>query len=126
MPFPPELKEAGLAVLIEHAKRGDTLTYKQLNIELGTPIDPPKGHYFVRQIGLLCDDLNARHLATTEHEFMISVLVRTVDSPRLPGDGFFRLAERLGRLAYTDDINARRSFVSDELEAIYAAYRIDT
>ncbi|MCH7231105.1 hypothetical protein L0U85_09600 [Glycomyces sp. L485] len=120
MSTPLELTEAGLAVLREYSARGETLTYGALNRELGSPFK--HGGNFPGQIGRLCDDVNAHHDATTGLPFMISALVHRGDT-HLPGLGFFELADRLGALPKTDDEQAKRRFVADQLSAIFAHYR---
>jgi hypothetical protein len=126
--FTAEDIEAGLAVLETYAKRGIPLTYTQLNLELDSLIDPPKGPYFAGRVGQLCDDINRRHLELNPScGFLISALVHGVESPRLPGNGFFRLADELNFIpTYTENRDTRRTFVAGQLEAIYAAYRTTT
>jgi hypothetical protein len=122
MPEPdPQLVEDGLEVLKRFAARGATLTYGELNRELGSPIASPSAG-FPGRIGKLCDDINKHHDATTGYGFMISALVHGVDSG-LPGPGFFALAADLRRLPPTDDVQTKRTFVEWECEAAFAAYR---
>ncbi|GAA2138843.1 hypothetical protein [Glycomyces algeriensis] len=122
MPEPdPQLVEAGLEVLKQYAARGDTLTYGELNKELGSPIASPSAG-FPGRIGKLCDDINKHHEAVTGERFMISALVHGADSG-LPGPGFFALAADLRRLPLTDDLGAKRTFVEWECESAFAAYR---
>jgi hypothetical protein len=120
MPTPLENVDAGMSVLLEYAARGESLTYGALNREIGNPFK--HGGNFPGQIGRLCDDINARHDATTGLPFMISALVHNGDT-RLPGPGFFQLAANLGKLPSTDDDQKKRAFVTEQLQAIYAHYR---
>ncbi|MCH7231613.1 hypothetical protein L0U85_12235 [Glycomyces sp. L485] len=120
MSTPLELTERGLAVLREYAARGETLTYGALNRELGSPFK--HGGNFPGQIGRLCDDVNAHHDATTGLPFMISALVHRGDT-QMRGAGFFELAGNLRLLPPTDDEQTKRSFVTDQLSAIYAHYQ---
>lgn len=120
MSTPLELTEAGLAVLRDFAARGETLTYGTLNRELDSPFK--HGGNFPGQIGRLCDNINAHHDAVTAQRFMISALVHNGDT-HLPGPGFFELAANLRLLPATDDLQAKREFVSGQLDAIYAHYR---
>jgi hypothetical protein len=114
-----QLIEAGLEVLKQYAARGETLTYGDLNRELGKPIPQPG---FPGRIGELCDGINRHHEETTGYGFMISALVHGADSG-LPGSGFFKLADKLRRLPLTKDQEAQRVFVSWECEAAFAVYR---
>jgi hypothetical protein len=123
-PIPPEIKDAALRILLDHAHRGATLTYTELNTQLPEPF-PAKGHYFANMIGQLCDAVNKRHERETGLDFMISALVHTATSPHLPGDGFFALADDLGKLPYTEDIPTRRAFVGRQLDAVFTHYGND-
>lgn len=115
-----DLIEAGLEVLKRYAAHNGQLTYGDLNRELGSPFK--HGGNFPGQIGSLCDAINRHHDATTEHEVMISVLVRSKTTGQ-PGPGFFELAASLGRLAPTDDDGKKREFVEREQLAVHAVYR---
>ncbi|GAB3230882.1 hypothetical protein GCM10027447_25610 [Glycomyces halotolerans] len=108
-----------MAVLRDYAARGETLSYGDLNRELGAPFR--HGGNFPGQIGRLCDDINTHHEAVTGLSFMISVLVHNGDT-RQPGPEFFALADRLGALPATEDGEAKRRFVADQLAAVFAYY----
>ncbi|MEV3936886.1 hypothetical protein AB0K52_13030 [Glycomyces sp. NPDC049804] len=116
-----QLVDDGLEALKRYAARSATLTYGDLNRELGSPIASPSAG-FPGRIGKLCDDINKHHEAVTGYGFMISALVHGVDSG-LPGPGFFALAAELRRLPPTDDVLAKRVFVQWECEAAFAAYQ---
>jgi hypothetical protein len=116
----PELAENGMSVLLDYAARGETLTYGDLNRNLGGPYK--FGGNFPGQIGRLCDDINARHDALTGLPFMISALVHN-GSTHLPGPGFFELAGSLELLPRNEDECAKRKFVDAQLDSIFAHYR---
>ncbi|WP_030161072.1 hypothetical protein [Glycomyces sp. NRRL B-16210] len=115
---PAQLPERGLEVLKRYASRGETLTYGDLNRELGEPFAPGTFH---GGIGRLCEALNQLHETTTGQPFMICALVVRADSGQ-PGDGFFKLADRLRRLPLIADAETRRVFVRWQCEAAFAAY----
>ncbi|SDE07217.1 hypothetical protein [Glycomyces harbinensis] len=114
------LIEAGLQVLKRYAARGETLSYGDMNRELGEPYKA--GGNFPGQIGKLCDDINARHSSASGLQLMISVLVRNGETG-LPGEGFFKLADSLGRLPLTDEMDAKRAFVQSQEKRIFMVYR---
>ncbi|WP_460543973.1 hypothetical protein [Glycomyces halotolerans] len=119
MSNPPELIESGLEVLIDYAKRGETLTYGALNRELDRPFSPAN---LRGRIGPLCDDINDLHDAKTGLPFMISALVHN-ERTRQPSEGFFKLAAERQFLPLTDDPDTRRAFVAAQLTAIHAHYQ---
>jgi hypothetical protein len=114
------LIESGLQVLKRHAARGETLSSEGLHRELGEPFEV--GSDLPGQIEELCEDISAQHSSGTGLELMITVLVRDGDTG-LPGDGFFRLADSLGRLPWTDEIDARRDFVNAQERRVFMVYR---
>lgn len=114
------LIEAGLQVLKRYASRGETLSYGDMNRELGKPYK--LGANFPGQIGKLCDDINAQHSSATGLKLMISVLVRNGETG-LPGEGFFKLADGLGRLPWTDEVDAKRTFVQEQERRVFMVYR---
>lgn len=111
---------SGLQVLKRYAAQGETLSYDDLNRELGEPYEA--GGSFAGRIGKLCDDITAAHSSATGLKLMISVLVRDGDTG-LPGDGFFELAASLGRLALTDDLDAKRAFVKEQERRVFMVFR---
>lgn len=111
---------SGLQVLKRYASQGETLTYADLNRELGEPFK--LGSNFPGQIGKLCDDITTAHSSATGLELMISVLVCDGETG-LPGDGFFKLAASLGRLAPTDDVEAKRAFVKAQERRVFMVFR---
>lgn len=114
------LIEAGLRVLKSHASRGETLTYTEMNSELGEPYKA--GADFSALMGKLCDDINDQHSGATGLKLMIAVLVRD-DETGLPGEGFFKLAASLGRLPLTDGVDAKRAFVNEQERRVFMVYR---
>jgi hypothetical protein len=114
------LIEAGLQVLKRHASRGETLTYGDMNRELGRPFELDAD--FPGRMGKLCDDINDHHSGVTGLKLMIAVLVRD-DETGLPGEGFFKLAASLGRLPWTDEVDAKRAFVKEQERRVFMVYR---
>jgi hypothetical protein len=114
------LIEPGLQVLKRYASQGATLSYDDLHRELGSPFGPDGDA--AERIGRLCDDITAYHSRTTGLQLMITVLVRDGDTG-LPGDGFFALADRLGRLTATDAIAAKRTFVDQQERRVFMVFR---
>jgi hypothetical protein len=111
---------SGLKVLKRYAAQGETLSYGDLNRELGEPFKleaevPGK-------IGKLCDDITTAHSSATSLKLMISVLVRDGDTG-LPCDGFYTLAAALGRLAPTDDAEVKRAFVKEQERRVFMVFR---
>ncbi|THV40233.1 hypothetical protein [Glycomyces buryatensis] len=111
---------SGLQVLKRHASRGETLSYDDLNRELGRPYEI--GGDFSGHIGKLCDDITVAHSKATGLKLMISVVVRDGETG-LPGDGFFELAASLGRLALTDEVDAKRAFVEEQERRVFMVFR---
>lgn len=111
---------AGLQVLKRYAAQGETLSYGELNRELGEPFK--LGAAFPGQIGKLCDDITTAHSSATGLKLMISVLVVDGDTG-LPGEGFFKLAASLGRLAPTEDADAKRAFVKEQERRVFMVFR---
>jgi hypothetical protein len=114
------LIEAGLQVLKRYAAQGETLSYADLNRELGQPYK--LGAEFPGQIEKLCDAINDHHSGATGLKLMIAVLVRDGETG-LPGDGFFKLAAGLGRLPLTDEVDAKRAFVAEQERRVFMVYR---
>ncbi|MDA1358917.1 hypothetical protein O1R50_04745 [Glycomyces luteolus] len=114
------LIESGLQVLKRYASQGETLSYGDLNRELGEPFN--LGAHLPGQIGKLCDDITTAHSSATGLKLMISVLVRDEDTG-LPGDGFFTLAATLGHLAPTDDADVKRAFVKQQERRVFMVFR---
>ena len=114
------LIESGLQVLKRHASRGETLSYSDFNRELDQPYK--LGADFLEQIGKLCDDITVHHSNATGLNLMISVLVRDSETG-LPGEGFFQLAARLGRLPSTGDADAKRAFVLEQEHRVFMVFR---
>lgn len=113
------LVQSGLQVLKRYASQRETLSYDDLDRELGHPYGPGGD---ADRIGRLCDDITAAHSSATGLQLMISVLVRDGDTG-LPGDDFFALAARLGRLPATDAIAARRTFVDQQERRLFMVFR---
>ena len=110
---------SGLEVLKRYASQGATLSYDELHRELGSPFgsDDAPG-----RLGKLCDDITVFHSRATGLHLMISVLVRDGETG-LPGDEFFALAARLGRLPETDAVATKRAFVEAQSKRVYMVFR---
>lgn len=114
------LPERGLEVLKQYAARSQTLSYGDLNREIGKPFVPGT-QAFRSGIGSLCDAVNGLHETTTGRSFMISALVTRADTGQ-PGEGFFKLADRLRLLPLIADAETRRVFVRWQCEAAFETY----
>ncbi|MCI0428299.1 MAG: hypothetical protein L0Z46_09820 [Nitrospiraceae bacterium] len=83
-------------------------------------IDQP-GHHMAREVGQILGEISE-----DEHKAgrpMLSSVA--VGVPGYPGDGYFELARRLGKLA-TSDREGTRKFWLDEKERVYETWKVDS
>ena len=100
--------------LKEVARAQDLIYYQQVGDLVGLHMDDPGDRVVIAQ---LLDDIN-REEVTEHHRPMLSaVVVRKEDS--IPGQGFFKCAEKLGRCA----LSADETFYFEELKRVYDAWR---
>ncbi len=95
-------------ILIERARNRETIAYSELAGAISNVSLPPDS-------GKLADIL--REISSEEHAAgrgMLSAVVVHGKGNRMPGPGFFRLAESLGR-----DTKDKRVFWSNELERVH-------
>gem|GEM_PF-662625 len=98
-------------ILIEHARHRETTTYSDLCADVTVIHLRPYSWALMAMLGEVCSEEDA------ERGTMLASLVTKKDDEGLPGEGYFRHAERLGR-----DISDRRAFWESEIEKIFAVW----
>jgi hypothetical protein len=99
--------------LVKAARHRGTVTYQEVADVVGMPT---VGAHMGKEVGHLCGEISE-----DEHKLgrpMLSAVVVGVDGT--PGDGFFKLAEDLGKLAGGDD---RVRFWREEQSAVYKLWQ---
>lgn len=99
--------------LIRAATARTVLHYKEVATLIGVP---PAGHHMARQVGQVLGEISE-----DEHGWgrpMLSVVA--VSEAGVPGEGFFKLARRLGKLG--DSGADEQAFLEAELERVYDAW----
>ena len=111
-----ELKKSAKAearkILINLAKKELTTTYKHLALKIG--FDPFRWND--RRFYKLLEDLSVEE--KSKNRGMISALVVCERKPRLPGIGFFRLAEGLGC-----SVENEEACWKEQRDIVFAAWR---
>jgi len=112
--FPAEAwetaKAEAKAMLVARARRRETITYSELCRGVHAISLKPRSWAIMAFLNEVCSEEDA------EHGVMLATLVVRADSG-LPGDGYFRHAERLGR-----DVADREAYWHQEAERVYAAF----
>lgn len=113
----------GHLYLVQKAKLGLPTDYTALNGYLRERTDS-SGFDFSQQsdrtaMGELLGDIVREDLPTSG--YMITSIVMYLDENR-PGEGFYRLAESLGRLPLGASAETKEQFWVDEMKGIYAKY----
>jgi hypothetical protein len=112
--FPIEAWEAAKAqanaLIEERARSRSTVTYAELCREVTAITLKPRSWAIMRFLNEICTEADARY------GIMLATLVVRADTG-LPGNGYFRHAERLGR-----DVTDREAYWRNEAERVYAAY----
>lgn len=98
-------------VLIEHARRRETTTYSGLCTDVTVIQLRPYSWALMAMLGEVCSEEDAARGT------MLASLVTKKGGDGLPGAGYFRHAERLGR-----DVSDPRVFWESEVEKIYAVW----
>jgi hypothetical protein len=104
--------------LIRAAQQGTLLYYKEVAHHLGIH---HAGHHMARQVGQVLGEISE-----DEHQAgrpMLSAIA--VNEAGFPGDGFFKLARRLGKLT-TQDARAEEQFLNSERSSVYATWAPST
>lgn len=97
--------------LLEAAKSRHLLHYVEVADLIGVP---RAGHHMARQVGQVLGEISEdEHNAG--HPMLSAIAVSEAD---FPGDGFFKLARRLGRLSEYDS-QAERAFLQSEQQSVY-------
>ena len=112
--FPVDAWEAGKqqanAFIQQRARERGTLTYAQLCREVTAITLKPRSWAIMGFLNEICTEADA------QYGIMLATLVVRADT-ELPGDGYFRHAERLGR-----DISDREAYWHSEAERVWAAF----
>lgn len=112
--FPPEAWEAAKqqanAFIQQRARERGTLTYAELCREVTAITLKPRSWAIMGFLNEICTEADAKH------GIMLATLVVRADTG-LPGDGYFRHAERLGR-----DVADREAYWRREAERVWAAF----
>lgn len=98
-------------ILIEHARRRETTTYSGLCADVSAIRLRPYSWALMAMLGEVCSEEDAARGT------MLASLVTKKSGDGLPGAGYFRHAERLGR-----DISDPRAFWESEVERIFAVW----
>ncbi|MDO8847469.1 MAG: hypothetical protein Q7W51_03655 [Coriobacteriia bacterium] len=98
------------AFIQQRARERRTLTYAELCREVTAITLKPRSWAIVGFLNEICTEADARY------GIMLATLVVRADSG-LPGDGYFRHAERLGR-----DVTDRDEYWRSEAERVWAAF----
>lgn len=98
-------------ILIGHARRRETTTYSDLCRDVTVVALRPYSWALMAMLGEVCSEEDA--IRGT----MLASLVTKKDADGLPGAGYFRHAERLGR-----DVSDPRAFWESEVEKIFMVW----
>ena len=101
--------------LVSLAKNRKKISYQVLSDQCGLGLDMRFEHHR-DQIGKLLGAISTQE--HEQHRPLISVLVFR-DDKNIPGKGFFKLANRLGKFAGSRNYNAKHHFFVNELQATY-------
>ena len=100
--------------LKEVARAQDSIYYQQVGDLVGLHMDDPGDRVVIAQ---LLDDINREEVAEHDRPMLSAVVVRKEDD--IPGPGFFKCAQKLGR--YT--VGPELDFYCEELQRVYDAWR---
>jgi len=103
-------KQQANALIQQRARERGTLTYAELCREVTSITLKPRSWAIMGFLNEICTEADARY------GIMLATLVVRADSG-LPGDGYFRHAERLGR-----DVSDRETYWRSEAERVWAAF----
>lgn len=103
-------KSQANALIEARARERGTLTYADLCREVTAITLKPRSWAIKAFLNEICTEADARH------GIMLATLVVRADTG-LPGDGYFRHAERLSR-----DVADRETYWRSEAERVWAAY----
>lgn len=103
-------KQQANAFIQQRARECGTLTYAELCREVTAITLRPRSWAIMGFLNEICTEADAKH------GIMLATLVVRADTG-LPGDGYFRHAERLGR-----DVADREAYWRSEAERVWAAF----
>ena len=104
------------AELIRAAQYRGVTTYQAIAQLMGLPVT---GAYMGTETGKMLGEISEDELSQGRH--MPSALV--VNASGLPGQGFFTLAEGLGKLPADATEDEKRRFWEEERDAVYATWK---
>jgi len=97
--------------LIEIVENSETINYRKIGDMMGLP----PGQNMGKQVGIICDEINQdEHI---NRRPMLSAVVIRKDWG-MPGDGFFKCANNLGKFKGGTD-EEKYSFWKNELKSVY-------
>jgi hypothetical protein len=102
-----------LAELVRAAQYRGVTTYQDMAVIMGLPVT---GSYMGKETGQMLREISTEEVGAQRP--MLTAVVVGVNGK--PGDGFFVLAEELGKLKADED---EQTFWKRELEAVYSAWR---
>jgi len=103
-------KQQANAFIQERARERGTLTYAELCREVTAITLKPRSWAIMGFLNEICTEADAKY------GIMLATLVVRADTG-LPGDGYFRHAERLGR-----DVTDREAYWRSEAERVWSAF----
>ena len=103
-------KQQANAFIQQRARERGTLTYAELCREVTAITLKPRSWAIMGFLNEICTEADAKH------GIMLATLVVRADTG-LPGDGYFRHAERLGR-----DVTDREAYWRSEAERVWSAF----
>lgn len=105
------------SALIQAAKDHRLVYYREVAVLIGVP---PTGHHMARQVGQVLGEVSEdEHRAGRP---MLSAIA--VSESGFPGDGFFKLARQLGKLAESTG-SAEQEFLRLEQRQVYARWAVE-
>ncbi len=110
-----DAKRQAKGVLIAHARRRETTTYSDLCTEVTAIQLRPYSWALMAMLGEVCTEEDA------ERGTMLASLVTKKGGDGMPGAGYFKHAERLGR-----DVSDPRAFWESEIEKIFDIWSKET
>ncbi|MBN2404554.1 MAG: hypothetical protein JXE06_03135 [Coriobacteriia bacterium] len=110
-----DAKRQAKGVLVAHARRRETTTYSDLCTEVTAIHLRPYSWALMAMLGEVCSEEDA------ERGTMLASLVTKKGGDGMPGAGYFKHAERLGR-----DVSDPRAFWESEIEKIFDIWSKET
>jgi len=102
-------------LLIQTARNQDTVTYQEIAEIMGLPL---RGSHMSKETGRICGEISKEE-GENGRPMLSAVVVSKSDG--MPGEGFFVLAKKLGRLK--DDTKQLLEFWENEKASVYAVWQ---